>query len=109
MSKIVISDEAIESIILNAVVTVEGVIDVWKGMKEYIPHLKNDKESPHGVEFSVENNSLKVTVFVIARYGTNLKQIGEDIQKQVKLQVENITPFKVVDVNVIIEDIKDEG
>ncbi|MGB9694406.1 MAG: Asp23/Gls24 family envelope stress response protein [Caldisericaceae bacterium] len=109
MNKIVISNEAIESIIVNAVTQVDGVLSTWKGAEEYVPYLKNDTRRPHGVEFSIDENVISITVFLVAKYGTNVKELGKEVQREVKSQIENITPFTVSEVNVIIEDIKDEG
>ncbi len=108
MSKIVITDEAIESIILNATLSVDGVWDTWRGIEEYIPYINKDKTHPHGIDFLIRNNVLSVNVFVAVKYGYDLRKVGAEIQKNIKLQLENMTPFKVANVNVIIEDIKYE-
>jgi len=108
MSKIIISDEAIEAIILNATLSVNGVLDTWKGMEEYLPYLNKDKKHLHGVDFVIDEDVLKVNIFVIVKYGINLKKLGEEVQKKVKEQIENMTPYKVSMVNVLIEDVKDE-
>jgi uncharacterized alkaline shock family protein YloU len=109
MSKIIISNEAIESIIVNAVTGVEGVLGTWKGAEEYVPYLKVDSKGSHGIEFSIDDSVLTATVFLIAKYGVNLRELGKEVQREVKSQIESITPFTVSDVNVIVEDIKDEG
>jgi len=109
MSKVIISEEAIESMILNATLGVEGVLDTWKGFEEYIPYMNKDRQHPHGIDFILADNKLTINVFVIVKYDYNLKKIGEEIQNQIKSQIESMTPFIVTDVNVIIEDIKHES
>jgi len=108
MSKIIISDEAIEAIILNATLSVDGVLDTWKGMEEYLPYFNKDKKHLHGIDFVIDKDILKVNIFVIVKYGIDLKKLGEEVQKKVKEQIENMTPYKVSMVNVFIEDVKDE-
>ncbi len=108
MSKIIITDEAIESMILNATLSVDGVWDTWRGIEEYIPYVNKDKKHPHGIDFVVRNGILNVNVFVTVKYGYDLRKIGAEIQKNIKIQLENMTPFEVGRVNVIIEDIKYE-
>ncbi len=108
MSKIIISDEAIEAIILNATLSVNGVLDTWKGMEEYLPYFNKDKKHLHGIDFVIDGNVLKVNIFIIVKYGIDLKKLGEEIEKKVKEQVENMTPYRVSMVNVFIEDVKDE-
>jgi len=109
MSKIIISEEAIESMILNATLGVEGVLDTWKGFEEYTPYMNKDKQHPHGIDFLLEDNKIKVNVFVIAKYDHDLKKIGKEIQNQIKSQIESMTPYTVINVNVIVEDIKHES
>jgi uncharacterized alkaline shock family protein YloU len=108
MSRIILSNEAIESIIVNGVLSVEGILDTWKGLKEYCPLLKKEK-GPHGVEFKVEGEEISITIYLIAKYGYSLKEVGKEAQKAVKDRVENLTPFTVKEVNVIFEDVKNEG
>jgi uncharacterized alkaline shock family protein YloU len=109
MSKVIITDDAIESIILNATLSVEGVADTWRGIEEYIPYLNKDKKHTHGIDFVLENGIVSANVFVIAKYDFDLRKLGKEIQQNVKSQVESMTPFKVGTINVVIEDIAYEG
>ena len=109
MENMIIKDEAIESIILNSILGVEGVIDTWKGIEEYIPYLNTDKKHPHGIDFVItKDNVISMNVFLIVKYGFDLRKIGKEVQENIKNQLENITPFKVGKINVIIEDVKYE-
>ncbi|MCD6426982.1 MAG: Asp23/Gls24 family envelope stress response protein [Caldisericaceae bacterium] len=108
MSEVIITDEAIESIILNATLSVDGVFDTWRGIEEYIPYVNKDKKRPHGVDFVIQNNILSANVFIVAKYGYDLRKIGAEVQKNIKLRIETMTPFKVGKINVIIEDVKYE-
>jgi uncharacterized alkaline shock family protein YloU len=109
MGKVIITDDAIESIILNATLSVEGVADTWRGIEEYIPYLNKDKKHTHGIDFVLENGIVSANVFVIAKYDFDLRKLGKEIQQNVKSQVESMTPFKVGTINVVIEDIAYEG
>ena len=108
MDTIIIKDEAIEAIILNATLGVEGVEDTWKGIEEFIPYLSKDKKHPHGIDFVVADGIISMNIFLIAKYGFDLREVGKDVQKNVKTQIETMTPFKVGEINVIVEDIKYE-
>ncbi len=108
MSKIIITDEAIEAIILNATLSVDGVSDSWKGMEEYIPYFNKDKKHLHGIDFIIEKDEIKVNIFITAVYGADLRKVGKDIQDKVKAQIENMTPYKLSAIVVFIEDIKYE-
>ncbi len=109
MNKFIISNEAIESIILNATLGVEGVYDGWKGLEEHLPYLKQDKKHSHGIDFIIKGETMEINIYVIAKYNYDLKKLGEQIQQRVKAEVELMTPYKVLDVNVFISDILHEG
>ncbi len=108
MSRVIITDEAIESIILNATLSVDGVYDTWRGIEEYIPYLNKDKKHPHGIDFVVKNGVLSANVFITVKYGFDLRKIGAEVRKNIKMQVESMTPFKMGELNIVIEDVKYE-
>ncbi len=108
MSKIIITDEAIETTILNATLSVDGVLDSWKGMEEYIPYFNKDKKHSHGIDFILKKDVIKVNIFVTVAYGADLRKVGKAIQDKVKAQIENMTPYKLSTIVVFIEDIKYE-
>lgn len=108
MSKIIISDYAIESIVANAALSVEGVADLWRGLKEYVSVIRKGDRNPHGIEFSEKNNALSFKIYLVGKYGYNLKEVGNTVQDSVKSQVESLTPFKVNEVDVFFVDIKNE-
>jgi len=108
MNKIIITDEAIETTILNATLSVDGVLDSWKGMEEYIPYFNRDKKHPHGIDFILKKDAIKVNIFVTVAYGADLRKVGKEIQDKVKAQIENMTPYKLSTIVVFIEDIKYE-
>ncbi|MEA3314207.1 MAG: Asp23/Gls24 family envelope stress response protein [Caldisericota bacterium] len=108
MSKIIITDEAIEAIILNATLSVDGVLDSWKGMEEYIPYLNKDKKHSHGIDFVLEKDVIKVNIFITVAYGVDLRKVGKEVMDKVKAQIENMTPYKLSTIVVFIEDIKYE-
>ncbi len=110
MNNIIIKDEAIESIVLNATLTVEGVVDTWRGIEEYIPYLNKDKKRPHGIDFVItDDHTINMNVFIIVKYGFDFREIGKEVQENVQKQIESMTPFKTEKINVIIEDVKYEN
>lgn len=109
MSKIIISNEAIESIISEAALSVEGVAGTWKGIREFTPLCKEEQRSPHGIEFTFSNGFISIKIYLIAKYGYSLKEIGISVQKTIKEQIENLTPFKTSEVNVFFVDVENEA
>lgn len=109
MSKIIISDYAIESIVANAVFSVDGVASLWRGLKEFSCRLRKEKSSPHGIELFENNGKLEIKVYLIGKYGYNLKEVGKSVQSAVREQVESLTPFKVEEVDTFFVDIENEN
>lgn len=90
MSKIILTDEALASIIENALLRIDGV----KGLYGKRP-----------VSFEYDDSEISLEVHVVAAFNIDLKKLGNEISELVKIEVENITPFKVKDVVVIFEDV----
>lgn len=90
MSKIILTTEALASVIENAVLSTEGV----KGLFGKSP-----------IKCSFENSAINVEVSVIAIFGFNLKELGKSISEVVKTEIENITPFSVKDITVVFGDV----
>jgi uncharacterized alkaline shock family protein YloU len=61
-----------------------------------------------GVEVSVEENSVTVDVYLAARRGVDLLQMGRNLQNQIIEAIQNIVGMQVCEVNIHIEDIATE-
>ncbi|BAL80910.1 hypothetical protein [Caldisericum exile] len=94
MSKIILTIDALSSIIENVVLNIEGV----KGLYGKSP-----------VKCVFEDSIINVEVNVVARFDYDLRNLGNLIAETVKLEVENITPFKVSEIIVIFGDISYES
>lgn len=93
MSKIILSEDALASIISNAVLSVEGVAGLFG-------------QSPVICEFF--DSKINVTVDVIAIFDCDLRKLGNEIEEKIKLEVENITPYKIGNCTIRFQDINYE-
>jgi uncharacterized alkaline shock family protein YloU len=93
MSKIILSEDALASIISNAVLSVEGVAGLFG-------------QTPVMCEFF--DSKINVTVDVIAIFDYDLRKLGNEIEEKIKLEVENITPYKVGNCTIRFQDINYE-
>ena len=59
----------------------------------------------NGVSLYLEKDGIYVDVSVIVKYGYNVPDLAYRIQQTVKQSVENMTHFKVAEVDVHIEDV----
>ncbi len=89
--KIVYNAGIVQNIVELAVAEVEGTIptDLKKG----------------GVSLYLERDGIYVGVSVGVKYGYNIPELAYRVQQSVKQSVENMTRFKVAEVNVHIQDV----
>ncbi len=89
--KIVYNAGIVQNIVELAVAEVEGTVPA-----------ENKKG---GISLYLEKDGIYVDVSVIVRYGYNVPELAYRIQQSVKQSVENMTRFKVAEVNVHIQDV----
>ena len=89
--KVVYNPDIINDIVTLAVAEVEGALPV-EGKK-------------NGILLSQEKDGVYANVSVIVKYGYNVPELAYRIQQSVKQSVENMTHYKVVQVDVHVEDI----
>lgn len=94
--KIVYSKSILGDIVANAVAEVEGTIPPHSGKK-------------NGISFFVEKDGVYVDVSVAVIYGYNVPELSYRIQQSVKQSVENMTNFKVAEVDVHVLDVAFDG
>ncbi len=58
-----------------------------------------------GISLFLEKEGIYVDVSVTVKYGYNVPELAYRIQQSVKQSVENMTRFKVAEVNVHIQDV----
>ena len=89
--KTVYNSGIIQNIVALAVAEVKGVIPS-EGKKE-------------GVSLYLEKDGVYVDISVVVKYGYNVPELAYRIQQTVKQSVENMTHFKVAEVDVHIQDV----
>ena len=89
--KVVYNADIIQNIVELAIAEVEGALSV------------TDKKS--GVVLRIEKEGVYAEVSVVVKYGYNVPDLAYRIQQSVKQSVENMTHYKVVEVDVHIADV----
>ncbi len=89
--KIVYNAGIVQNIVELAVAEVEGTVPA-QGKKS-------------GISLFLEKDGVYVDVSVVVKYGYNVPELAYRIQQSVKQSVENMTRFKVVEVDVHIQDV----
>ena len=89
--KVVYNAGIVKSIVALAVNEVQGTLP--------LPNNKN------GIVLFLEKDGIYADVSVAVKYGQNVPELAYRIQQSVKQSVENMTRYKVAEVNVHIEDV----
>ena len=89
--KIVYNAGIVQNIVELAVAEVEGTVPT-QGKKS-------------GISLFLEKDGIYVDVSVVVKYGYNVPELAYRIQQTVKQSVENMTHFKVAEVDVHIQDV----
>ena len=85
----------IEDIVALAVAEVEGTLP--------------SESKRNGISLYLEKDGVYADVSVVVKYGYNVPELAYRIQQSVKQSVENMTRYKVAEVNVHICDVTFEG
>ena len=89
--KIVYNVGILQNIVALAVAEVEGTVP------------SQGKKS--GISLYIEKEGVYVDVSVVVKYGYNVPELAYRIQQTVKESVENMTHYKVAEVDVHIQDV----
>lgn len=89
--KVVYNTGIVRNIVALAVAEVEGAMPL--------------QESQNGISLYLEKDGIYVSVSVKVKYGYNVPELAYRIQQSVKQSVENMTHYKVSEVDVHIRDV----
>ena len=89
--KVVYNAGIVKGIVALAVAEVEGTLP--------LPNKKN------GITLFLEKDGIYADISVVVEYGYDVPELAYRIQQSVKQSVENMTRYKVVKVDVHIEDV----
>lgn len=89
--KTVYNPGIVQNIVELAVAEVEGTLP--------------NQSKKNGISLYIEKDGIYADVSVVVRYGYNVPELAYRVQKSVKQNVENMTHFKVVKVDVHVQDV----
>ena len=90
--KVVYNVGILRNIVALAVAEVEGTIPT-------------DENKKSGISLYIEKDGVYADVSVVVKYGYNIPELAYRIQQSVKESVENMTDFKVAEVDVHVLDV----
>lgn len=101
-----ISTTAVTTIANQAVNQCYGVVGMAnKNLANGIANLLS-RDSKRGIAVHIENNEIRVDVYVIVEYGVRIRAVAESIQHTVKFHVEKALGMTVSEVNVFVQGLR---
>lgn len=96
---ILISEDVVASIATAAALETEGVSAMLSAAGDLKP---SRKMSAKGVVIEPEDDGLRITLYVMIRYGYVLAEVAGKVQKTVLAALQDMTGFTIRSVNVMI-------
>ena len=94
--RLVYSSEILRDIVDCALGEVDGVVKF----------AENSKQAKESIVIEQINDEMHIDVFVKLLYNVEVSDVASNIQNTVKDTIENMTEFKVKDVNVHVIDVE---
>ena len=104
-----ISNDVVAVIAGVAVSEVPGVASMSGGFAGGISEVLSGKKNlSKGIKVDAGEKEVKIDVNIIVEYGSRIPDVAFEIQNRVKKYVENMTRFKVEEVNVHVQGVNTE-
>lgn len=95
-----ISEEVLAIIAANAALDTDGVAALSASLGKDIAELLGKKNISKGVKIQIEEESLKIDVYIMASLGSAISKVGSNVQNAVSAAIESATGITVSEVNV---------
>lgn len=107
LGEISIDNNVIASIAGAVATKCYGVVGMAsKSKKDGIVSLLKMENISKGIQVSVQDNGIVVTMSIIVEYGVNINAICDSIVNNVRYKLEHNTGLKVNKINVMVESVR---
>jgi len=105
-SQILISDAAIAEIVSHVTSECYGIVGlVNPSIKDGIIKLLHKDHQSKGVIVERDEGKINIKIYVIAQYGTNLKQVAKSLRNTVRFNLEKLTSLTIGKINIYIQKV----
>lgn len=105
VDKIQITDEAIASIIQNAVKRVQGVNSLVGGLVDGINGMLGSSSLSKGISLDISSEEKKVKVCIAIEHGYNISSIGKEIQENIRKDMKEMVNISLDEINVHVDKV----
>jgi uncharacterized alkaline shock family protein YloU len=107
LGKVTIAPNVLVTIVQKTTTSEPGVAQLYDSVPG-VKRLLGLHTVGRGVEVGVADNRVTVDVYLVARRGVDLLQMGRSLQSQITRAIQDIVGMEVREVNIHIEDIATE-
>ena len=102
-----ISDQAIISVIHEAVLSCYGIVDMApRTFRSAIGKRLGISSTQRGIGIAVDGNTLTIDLSVVVQYGTPIFTVATNVMQTVKFRVEEILGMRVDRVNINVDGLR---
>ena len=94
-------DEKSGKVVYNAGI-VRGIVALAIGEVDGARALSGQKQ---GINLYIDKDGIYVDVSIVVKYGYDVPELAYRVQQSIKQNVENMTKYKVIKVNIHVQDI----
>jgi uncharacterized alkaline shock family protein YloU len=107
LGKVTIAPDVLVTIVQKTSMSEPGVAQLCDNVPG-VKRLLGIHTVSRGVGVSVEGNSVAVNVYLVARRGVDLLEMGRNLQHEITRAMQDIVGMQVREVNIHIDDIATE-
>ena len=100
-----ISEEVISAMVRTAVTEVEGVAGISNTTTGEIAELIGIKSMSKGITVQIIDDTVKVDVIILVRYGCNIVNVAREVQNSVGEVVQAVTVIEKAEINVHVSGV----
>lgn len=107
LGKVTIAPNVLVTIVQKTAMSEPGVAQLCDNVPG-VRRLLGIQTVSRGVEVSVEDSTVAVNVYLVARRGIDLLEMGRNLQHEITRAMQDIVGMEVREVNIHIDDIATE-
>ncbi|MDD5016941.1 MAG: Asp23/Gls24 family envelope stress response protein [Eubacteriales bacterium] len=100
------ANDVVATIAGLATIEIGGVAGMSGGLSGGLAELLGKKNLTKGVKVEIGKEECAVDLFVILEYGSNIPEMCQKIQENVRKAVETMTGLRVVETNIHIQGVR---
>lgn len=101
-----VSKDVILTVTKNAVLNIEGICSIANAKNKMLKNIFLSKTDSESINIDFVNDTVEISIYLYVNPGVKVKSVAEQVQNNVKNEVQSMTGVTVSKVNVTISDVK---